>query len=238
MGRTGSAPARRWPSASATAGTRPTRPESSTSRAPGATTRSAATSFAAASIRASQATRARASWAARTAQLLGRQIRGARDEGGPAREQRRLPHPAEGVCDLAVERAERPIAQAAGAAADPVDDSAAIDGQRGREEAAQLEEHEGGLLRGEAEATALVPDAERGDAQLVGGAHVDAVHLPVSRDRVEVDDGRQEDGRETAGAHQLDHRPESADALRLVPVFRPDQDRQVELRLIEHRDGH
>ena len=198
-------------------------PESSTSRAPGAATRSAATSFAAASIRASQATRARASWTARAARSSGGRSGIARDEGRPAREQGRLPHPAEGVRDLAVERPERAVAQSAGAAADPVHDSPVLDAERGREEATQLEEHERGVLRREAEATALVPDAEGGDAHLVGGAHVHAVHLPVSRDRVEVDDAGQEDGGQTAVPHQLHHRPEPADALRLVPVLGPDR---------------
>ena len=103
--------------------------------------------------------------------------------------------------------------------------------------AAELDEHERGVLRGEPEATSLVPDPQGGDAHLVGGTHVHAIHLPVSRDRIEVDDAWQEDRRKPAGLHQLDHRPEAADALGLVPVLRPDEDGQIELAPVERGDG-
>ena len=112
----------------------------------------------------------------------------------------------------------------------------AMHGQRGREEPAELEEHERGAVRREPEAAGLIPDAERGDAHLVGGAHVDAVHLPVGRDGVEVDDARQEDRREPARPHELERRAEPADPLRLPPVLGSDQDGEVEVLLGERGD--
>ena len=182
--------------------------------------------------------RASGSCRARVASSSGGRSGAPGDEGRPAGEQGRFLDPAQGVGDLAVQRAERSVAEASGAAADPVHDPSALDRERRREEAAQLEEHERGALRGDPEAAALVPDAEGGDTQLVGGAHVHPVHLAVGRDRVEVDDAWQENRRETPGPHQLDHRPEAADALGLRPVLGAHQDDEVELRLVESGDRH
>ena len=45
-------------------------------------------------------------------------------------------------------------------------------------------------------------------------------------------------GREAAVPQELHHRPEPADALRLVAVLGPREDRQVELRRVEVGDGN
>ena len=119
--------------------------------------------------------------------------------------------------DLAVERAG--AAQPSGPDVPPAPSTmrAALDRNRRRKRAAQLEQDERDLPLAAPTPLGLLVNGERGRAHLVRRAHVDAVHLPVRRHRREVHDaGREHDRR--GGAREHPHqRPEAADAARRSP---------------------
>ena len=151
---------------------------------------------------------------ARRRDRLDRCVRRAGDCRRAAAEQQALRDRPREIRDLAVERAGRSHAQRARGSAESVDDAAAIDGNRGGEGAAELEENQRDVALAATAAFRLLMDGKRDGADLVGRSHVDAIDFPVRGHRRQMHDAwRKHDGqrRRSERAHQ---RPQPADAAR------------------------
>ena len=81
-----------------------------------------------------------------------------------------------------------------------------------RERAAQLEQDERHVLLAACAPVAVLAERQRHGAHLVGGAHVDAIHLAMGRHRRQVDDAGREHDRHRRARQRAHQRAESADA--------------------------
>ena len=133
-----------------------------------------------------------------------------------AGEQHRLGHRSGEERHLAVERAGGAPADRSAASAEPVDDLAALDRDARGEGAPQLEQHERHIGRLPLAAAALVRDRQRRGADLVRGAQVDPVELPMARHRVEMDHAGGEPERHARRVEPARERPQPADAAGLA----------------------
>ena len=142
----------------------------------------------------------------------GRRIRRASDGCDASGKQQAFRDRSDEKRDLSVQRSRATETERPRRSTGAVNDPSILDGDRRREGASQFELNEGDIPLAAAESLGLIVDRQRDGAHLIGGPHVDAVHLSVGRHRREVYDSRRE-GDWQGGAREHPHqRPEASDA--------------------------